>query len=332
MSLFIRSCFVLVLLLATTSDGFAQCTLPCGTFLTKWGSEGSGDGQFQYPAGIAVDGSGNVLVADSGNHRIQKFSNTGTFVTTWGSQGAGDGQFYYPRGVAVDASGNIYVADSGNQRVQKFTSDGTFLAKWGSYGSGNGQFTFGPFGVAVDGSGHVFTTDWDQMCYPFWGCETISPRVQKFSDTGTFLTAWGSAGDGDGQFNTLYGVAVDGSGNVYVADWGNARVQKFTNTGSFILELGNYGSGDGQFTFPFAVAVDSHGHVFVTDTDNNITDTPARVEKFTNTGTFLTTWGSPGSGDGQFGNGGPPGVAVDGSGHVFVADGLNNRIQKFACQ
>jgi DNA-binding beta-propeller fold protein YncE len=267
--------FALVVAMASTAR--AQCNPPCGTFLTKWGSPGSGDGQFSYLSGVAVDGSGHVFVTDFGNARIQKFDNNGTFLT-----------------------------------------------KWGSYGAGNGQFT-NPTGVAVDGSGNVFVSDWDIQCQEWAGCQTIMARIQKFTNTGTFLTTWGSPGSGDGQFFQPTGVAVDGSGNVYVADSGYNRVQKFTNIGSFILEWRG-------FTFPFALAVDGNGHVFVTDTSNNLTSTPARIVECTNTGTFLTTWGSPGSGDGQFANGGPHGVAVDGSGHVFVADGHNNRIQKFACQ
>ena len=83
-------------------------------FVTKWGSSGSGDGQFNYPYGVAVDSSGNVYVADTTNNRIQKFSSEGTFITKWGSVGSGDGQFYYPTGVAVDPLGYVYVADTGS--------------------------------------------------------------------------------------------------------------------------------------------------------------------------------------------------------------------------
>ena len=83
-----------------------------GTFITKWGSNGTADGQFSNPHGVAVDSSGNVYVADCDNNRIQKFNSNGTFITKWGSNGTADGQFSNPDGVAVDSSGNVYVADS----------------------------------------------------------------------------------------------------------------------------------------------------------------------------------------------------------------------------
>jgi tripartite motif-containing protein 71 len=83
------------------------------------GSKGSGDGQFIGPQWVAIDSSGNIYVADTYNHRIQKFNSDGAFLTKWGSEGSGDGQFNFPT-VAVDSSGNVYVADFGNHRIQKF--------------------------------------------------------------------------------------------------------------------------------------------------------------------------------------------------------------------
>src|SRR5438876_332613 len=153
----------------TSPSGTTSTTVPlCGTFLTTWGSSGTGDGQFDFPFGVATDGSGNVYVADYGNDRIQKFDASGTFVTAWGSGGAGNGQFNCPYGVATDGSGNVYVADDGNHRIQKFDASGTFLTTWGSDGSGNGQFHF-PHGVATDGSGNVYVSD------------TNNQRIQEFS-------------------------------------------------------------------------------------------------------------------------------------------------------
>src|SRR5258708_34147023 len=102
------------------------------TFVKAWGSASPiSDGQFVDPMGVAVDSSGNIFVADTGNDRIQKFSPNSAFLTAWGSHGSGDGQFLGCEGIAVDSGGNIYAADGGNNRIQKFTSDGLLLTKWG---------------------------------------------------------------------------------------------------------------------------------------------------------------------------------------------------------
>ena len=279
-----------------------------GQFVTKWGSEGSGDGQFNLPGDIALDSSGNIYVADTGNHRIQKFTSSGQFVSKWGSEGSGDGQFNSPGGIALDSSGNVYVADTYNHRIQKFTSSGQFVSKWGSEGSGDGQFNW-PWAIALDNSGNVYVA------------EAKNCRIQKFTSSGQFVTKWGSLGSGDGQFNSLYGIAVDSSGNVYVADTYNHRIQKFTSSGQFVTKWGSSGSGDGQFNLPWGIALDSSGNVYVADRHNH------RIQKFTSSGQFITKLGSSGSGDGQFNL--PSGIALDSSGNVYVADTYNYRIQKF---
>ena len=284
--------------------------LACGSAGT-WGREDSGDGQFWRPYGVAVDGNGNVYVAEYYSERIQKFTSDGAFLAKWGSQGSGDGQFGGPQGIAVDGSGNVYVAEYGNHRIQKFTSDGAFLAKWGGPGSGTGDGQFDrPVGIAVDGSGNVYVAD------------TFNNRIQKFTSGGAFLAKWGREGSGDGQFDHLTGVAVDGNGNVYVADMRNQRIQKFTSDGTFLAKWGSKGTDDGQLSTPRGVAVDGSGNVYVADQLNH------RIQKFTSDGAFLAKWGGHGKGDGQFDS--PLGVAVDGSGNVYVIDYGNDRIQKFA--
>ncbi len=98
------------------------------SFDLTWGTSGSGNGQFSYPYGVAVDASGNVYVADRGNNRIEKFDTNGNYLAQWGTSGSGSGQFNQPFGVAVDSSGNVYVADTDNNRIEKFVPYGTINA------------------------------------------------------------------------------------------------------------------------------------------------------------------------------------------------------------
>jgi DNA-binding beta-propeller fold protein YncE/tetratricopeptide (TPR) repeat protein len=274
------------------------------SFVRAWGSKGSGDGQLNGPAGVALGSYGDVYVSDYANSRIQMFDINGSFIIKWGVNGSGNGQFSGPIDVAVGSSDNVYVADYANDRIQRFDRNGIFVTKWGSYGFNNGQF-IGPNGVAVDSSDNVYVSDY------------ANNRIQKFDSNGNFITEWGV-----GQFEGPGSVAVDSSDNVYVGEYAGNRIQKFDSNGNFITKWGSAGSGDGQFDGPNGVAVDSSDNVYVSDYANN------RIQKFDSNGNFITTWGSAGSGDGQFN--GPRGVTVDSSGNVYIADSSNDRIQVFA--
>ena len=137
-----------------------------GNFLLKWGTTGSGDGQFQLVRGIEVDGSGNIFVIDENLRRLYKFDSNGNFITTL----VQDLGYTGMRDISLDGSGNIYLIDSGvlGNQVRKFDSSGNFITKWGTKGSGDGEF-WSPAGIAIDGSGYVYVSDTDNR------------RVQKFT-------------------------------------------------------------------------------------------------------------------------------------------------------
>jgi hypothetical protein len=182
-------------------------------FQRMLGTKGTGNGQFEYPYGVAVDSSGSVFVVDRGNDRVQKFSSAGTFIKTWGTKGTGIGQFKGPLALSIDSSGNVFVTDTSNNRVQEFTNRGEFIRTWG---------TSYPYGVAVDSSGSVFVVG------------NLNDRIQKYTNTGGFVTSWGGPGTGPGQFIGPAYLDVTNPGTVifkeyvYVADTLNNRIQVFT--------------------------------------------------------------------------------------------------------
>jgi len=194
--------------------------LPQGVTNMFEGGRGSGKGEFDSPLGMCIDANGNILVADTGNGRIEKFSPTGSFLSVIGSKGSGHGQLGEPNGIAVDRSGNIYVAEvASNHRVQKLAPDGTFIAEWKGPDAG----FYGPRRIAIGPDDSLYVVDQGRT------------RIVKFSPDGQVLSNWGSKGSGDGQFNDPTSVAVDStSGKVYVADPTNKRIQVFDQNGKFL--------------------------------------------------------------------------------------------------
>ena len=329
-----------------SSDG-AVTTL-AGKARSSGSQEGMGGAaRFSHPYGVAADGSGNVLVADSYNNTIRKIAPAGAVTTLAGTAnayGCADGtgvvaRFRFPKGVAVDRSGSVFVADDGNNTIRKITPSGavtTLAGRARSSGSADGTgpaaLFASPNGVAVDGLGNVFVAD------------DGNHTIRKITPSGAVTTLAGTAGlsgsaDGTGaaaRFDSLAGVAVDGSGNVFVADDGNHTIRKITPSGAVTTLAGTAGlsgSADGtgaaaRFDSPSGVAVDGSGNVFVADFHNNT------IRKITPSGvvtTFAGTAKSSGSADGtgaaaRFAF--PSGVAVDGSGNVFVADAGNGTVRK----
>jgi uncharacterized protein (TIGR03437 family) len=331
----------------------------------------SGDGgpatsaSLSLPAGVAVDSSGNLFIADSDNNVIRKVSAATGHISTVAGDGivgfGGDGGpatsalLNYPVAVVLDGAGNLYIADYFNDRLRMVSASGIITTF-----AGNGNFRFGgdggpatsaslnlPGAVAVDASGTLFIAD------------TENNRIRAVSPAGIITTVAGngSAGasgdDGPATSAQLFGpgdVAVDGSGNLYIADTENQRIRKVSTSGFITTVAGNgvsatcepcggFSGDGGQATSalldgPAGVAVDASGNLFIADTYNN------RVRKVSAAGIITTIAGSgPANtiGGSYGGDGGPAssahlsapqGVAVDTGGNVLIADTRNNRIRK----
>ncbi|HZZ20828.1 MAG TPA: hypothetical protein VFE25_15750, partial [Opitutaceae bacterium] len=316
------------------------------------GQAGSADGSgssatFLYPYAVAVDGSGNVYVADSGNHNIRKITaggSTSTLAGSAGVPGSTDGTgtaalFNLPQGIAVDGSGNVYVSDTNNSTIRKITAAGTVSTLAGAAGqtgssdgsAGSARFNY-PFGIATDAAGNVYVAD--------FGNSTI----RMVTPTGAVTTLAGSAGnaganDGGGsgaKFNHPSAVTLDAAGNIYVIDTSNQTVRKVTSTGNVTTLAGNsgfLGSADGggasaTFFYPGGIGSTASGTLYVADTGNHT------VRQVTSNGSVTTFAGSSGQKGSADGTGTsatflyPYGVALDGSGHIYVADHGNNTIRK----
>lgn len=194
--------------------------LPEGVSNMFEGGRGTNKGQFDNPTGIAIDPNGNILVADTNNGRIEKFSPTGSFLSSMGIKGIGYGQLGAPNGIAIDRAGNMYIADAMKHVVEKMTSDGTVIAEW----KGAAPGFYGPRRVAIGPDQSIYVVDQGRT------------RIVKFSSDGQVLATWGSKGKGDGQFDDPTSVAVDATNRVFVADPINRRIQVFDSSGKFLTQ------------------------------------------------------------------------------------------------
>jgi DNA-binding beta-propeller fold protein YncE len=291
------------------------------TALQIIGAGGAEKGQLNAPHGLAVAPDGSLYVADSNNHRIQKFDPYGVPVLSFGSfSGANNnnpppGTFNEPWGVAVGPDGSVYVADTWNHRIQKFDADGKFLKAWGTPGqtdaaAGLASVFWGPRAVAVGKDGRVYVTD------------TGNKRVAVFSAEGVFLSQFGGAGVQPGQFDEPVGLAVDPAGNLVVNDTWNQRIQVFAPDGQPLRQWEVKGWADQGVTNKPYVAADAAGNVYTVD------PTTFRVLVFTAEGAFKATFGDIGTDDKSFQL--PVGIAVDKDGSVYVSDASLNRVLKFA--
>jgi tripartite motif-containing protein 71 len=294
---------------ANGENKFEVCTSSC-----RAGLQGSGNGEFYVPEGIAVDSKGNIFVADRGNKRVQEFNSEDAWVRNISLPEEKEGPFY----LTLDSSGDLWVAYSWDNKIGEFSNEGKLIQTWGTAGSEPGEL-LDPYGVAVGPEGNI------------WVSEYGNNRVQVFTPTGEYVYGFGSQGSGPGQFNeSPHGLAFFGA-NVYVLDsgiwWentGNSRVEDWHMEPlvAYSSSFGSYGSGNGQLREPEGgLATDASGDVWVSDTENS------RLEEFNSKQEFVRTVGSSGEGAGQFKT--TYGVTVDSKGNVWATDEGNDRVEEF---
>jgi len=243
------------------------------SFVKEWGSKGQDDGEFNTPQGIANTNSGDVIVGDTLNSRVQKFTADGVFITKWRPVVAEPWEFL-PLRVAVDGCNINVLNRHGNPNlINKLDQNLSPISQWGSQDPrlGDPPYLNSAFGMAIDASsGAVYVVDYDK-------------HIIKFTEDGAFILKWGQYGSGDGEFSAPVGIAVDSSGYVYVVDTDRSDVQKFTSNGNFVKKWGGYGTGNGKFIFPSSITTDLANNVYVSDFYAK------RIQKFSSDGTFITS-------------------------------------------
>ncbi len=293
-------------------DPYAENELDLDPLLVI-GSAGSEEGQLLQPRNVAVSSDGLIVVADSGNHRIQLFDNTGQYLRSWGSFGSEPGQFNEPWGLAVDDA-HVYVADTWNHRVQVFTHEGELVQIIGQSGSpaqgenGGGLF-FGPRDIALLADGGLLVTD------------TGNHRLQLFDEDGEFVQVIGGQGAFPGQFSEPVGIAVSADGTLVVADTWNGRIQSLTEEFQPNIEFAvDAWYGESINNKPY-LATDENNRVYVTDPEGY------RILIFDSSGLYLGRFGQYSTGTDGFAL--PNGIATDMDGNLYIADAGNGHVLKF---
>jgi sugar lactone lactonase YvrE len=325
-----RSIHLLVFISLITSflipSSIRTFAAPTYTYDSQFGTAGSGNGQFDNPTGIRIDNSGNLIVTDQGNNRVQKFDSNGNFLLKIDNGGnnpfncSNQRTFYQPWGAATDSQGNIYIPDRYCYRVHKFSSSGAYIFTITNTGD---QLSGEPYYLRTDSADNLYVVN----AYHYPSPANVNKLVSKFDPNGVFLLSIPEGASGILGQSGPNDIIIDAQGNILVSAQNQRNVAKFSSSGSYISSFGTEGTGNGQFKAPMGLAFDSNNNLFVADKNLH------RVQIFDSNYNYIGQFGSGGvSGFGSAGNGElntPRGIAIDSADNAYVADSTNNRIVKF---
>ena len=269
-----------------------------------FGQQGSGDGMFKFPLGVAVSDGDEIVVADQLNHRVQVFGSNGTFLRSFGCKGQNAGEFTKPFGIAINKDRKIFVSDKNNHRVQIFSWGGRHLGSFGGKGSLDIQL-LNPRGLSLVGNGNIIVAD------------TGNKLVKIFTPDGRFVMKIGT----QGSFSNPVHCVQCGEYFV-VSDQTEHCIKVFNREGHFQYKFGKQGERDAEFNNPRFLFVTESKHLLVCDGRNN------RIQVFKLDGTFVGDFGLTGSKLGELS--GPFSLAVLSKGQIVVCEKDNHRIQIFA--
>ena len=339
-------------------------SLMAGNGTASFGGDGGTavSAQLNHPYGVAMDGAGNLYIADRSNNVVRKVNTSGNISTIAGVGGvagySGDGgaatsaHLKQPNGVAVDSASNLYIADTGNNVVRKVDVNGNISTVAGNNLLGDGYTGDGgaatsatldsPTSVAVDAAGNLYIADWqnsvirkvftDGVITTFAGLDAPGSNYGYSGDNGVATSA---------KVADPFGVAVDSLGNVFIADTANNVIRRVDTNSIITTVAGNHTSGAGyggdngtatsaQLNQPLNIAVDAAGDIYIADTTNNV------IRKVNTSGTITTVAGNNSLSAGYSGDNGaatsaalnqPGAIAVDNAGNLYIGDSNNNRVR-----
>lgn len=319
----------------------ADLSAKVGTVSTFAGSSASGfdDGTganatFYNPQGITIDASGTFYIADALNSAIRKMTSGADVTTLTGNGDIGyvdgslaDARFYAPQSLVTDATGNIYVADFSNNLIRKITPAGVVSTVAGSgtagYDDGTGaNATFNnPRGIVIGADGNLYVADRGNNLIRK---VTMAGVVTTFAGNRAAAQVDNTTGT-SASFNKPSGIAVDASGNLYVADAFNYAIRKITTAGAVTTYLGQ--SRHRIVGTPSAISIDAKGNMFITDQTGRIFEITSDKVLLQLAGISATAGFTNGTGTAAL-FAAPQGVVADGSGNIYVTDSGNNSIRK----